>query len=68
MAIIKKRTVGEDVERSKILHTIDGVINWYTLYKNYMLMRWMKLEPIIQSEVSQKEKHQYSILTHIYGI
>ena len=31
-------------------------------------MRWMKLEPIIQSEVSQKDKHQYSILTHIYGI
>ena len=28
----------------------------------------MKLEPIIQSEISQKEKHQYSILTHIYGI
>ena len=26
-------------------------------------MRWMKLEPIIQSEVSQKEKHQYSIIT-----
>ena len=33
-----------------------------------VLMRWMKLEPIIQSEVSHKEKHQYSILTHIYGI
>ena len=33
-----------------------------------VLMRWMKLEPIIQSEVSQKEKHQYRILTHIYGI
>ena len=31
-------------------------------------MRWMKLEPIIQSELSQKEKHQYSLLTHIYGI
>ena len=30
-----------------------------------VLMRWMKLEPIIQSEVSQKEKHPYSILTHI---
>ena len=30
-------------------------------------MRWMKLEPNIQSEVSQKEKQQYSILTHIYG-
>ena len=33
-----------------------------------VLMRWMKLGPVIQSEVSQKEKHQYSILTHIYGI
>ena len=33
-----------------------------------VLMRWVKLKPIIQSEVSQKEKHQYSILMHIYGI
>ena len=33
-----------------------------------VLTRWTKLEPIIQSEVSQKEKHQYSILTHIDGI
>ena len=33
-----------------------------------VLMRWMKLEPIIQTEVSHKEKHKYSILTHIYGI
>jgi len=31
-------------------------------------MKRMKLEPIIQSEVSQKEKHQYSILMQIYGI
>ena len=45
---------------------------WYTYIMEYysaikknafesVLMRWMKLEPIIQSEVSQKEKHQYSI-------
>ena len=33
-----------------------------------VLMRWMKLAPIIHSKVIQKEKHQYSILTHIYGI
>ena len=33
-----------------------------------VLMRWMKLEPIIQSEVSQKEKHQYRIHIYIYGI
>ena len=31
-----------------------------------VLMRWMKVEPIIQSEVSQKDKDQYSILMHIY--
>ena len=50
---------------------------WYTweyysaIKKNAfesVLIRWMKLEPIIQSEVSQKEKHQYGILTNIYGI
>ena len=33
-----------------------------------VLMRWMKLEPVIHSEVSQKVKHHYSILAHIYGI
>ena len=33
-----------------------------------VLTRWMKLEPIIQSEVSQKEKDNYCILIHIYGI
>ena len=33
-----------------------------------VLMRWMNLEPIIQSEVSQKEKEKYHILRHIYGI
>ena len=47
-------------------------MEYYSAIKNNtfesVLMRWMKLEPIIQSEVSQKEKHQYSILTHIYGI
>ena len=31
-------------------------------------MRWMNLEPIIQSEVSQKEKDKCCILMHIYGI
>ena len=40
-----------------------------TIKKNPLesvLMRGMKLEPIIQNEVCQKEKHQYSILMHIY--
>ena len=30
--------------------------------------RWMDLESVIQSEVSQKEKNKYRMLTHIYGI
>ena len=29
---------------------------------------WMDLEAVIQSEVSQKEKNKYRMLTHIYGI
>ena len=32
-----------------------------------VLMRWMKLEPIIQREVSQKEKHQYSVLLVVFN-
>ena len=50
-----------------MVHIHDGVFS--AIKKNTfesVLMRWMKLEHIIQSEVSQKEKHQYSILTHIY--
>ena len=43
--------------------------NYSAIKKNVfesVLMRWIKLEPIIKSEVSQKEKHQYSILTHTH--
>ena len=49
-----------------------GIAGYYSAVKKNsfesVLMRWIKLEPIIQSEVSQKGKRQYSILTHIYGI
>ena len=47
-------------------------MEYYSATKNNacesVLMRWMKQEPIIQSEVSQREKHRYSTLMHIYGI
>ena len=47
-------------------------MEYYSAIKNNsfesFLMRWMKLEPILQSEVSQKDQDQYSILMHIYGI
>ena len=44
----------------------DSVIKWNA--SESVLMRWMKLEPIMQNEVSQKDKYKYCILTHIYGI
>ena len=47
-------------------------MEYYSAIKNniseLVLMRWMKLELINQSEVNQKEKYQYSIIMHIYGI
>ena len=47
-------------------------MEYYPVIKNNsfesVLMRWMKLEAIIQSEESQKDKEHYSILTHTYGI
>ena len=51
--------------------TLKSLLQHHSSKKNTfesVLMRWMKLEPIIQSEASQKEKHQYNILMHIYGI
>ena len=51
-----------------VIHTID----YYSFMKRNtfesVLMRRMNLEPIIQSEVSQKEKNKHHILMHIYGV
>ena len=58
----------EWIRKLLYIHTMD----YYSAIKKNafesVLMRRMKLKPIMQSEVSQKEKHQYSILMHIYGI
>ena len=58
----------EWIRKLRYIYTME----YYSAIKNNtfesVLIRWMKLEPIIQSEVSQKEKHQYSILMRIYGI
>ena len=62
------KTITERLVNKKYIYTME----YYSAIKKNtfesVLMRWMKLQPIMQSEVSQKEKHQYSILTHIYGI
>ena len=55
------------MDKKAVVHIHSGVLATKKNTFESVLMRWMKLELIIQSE-SQKEKHQYSILTHIYGI
>jgi len=57
------------MDKKAVVHIYNGN---YSAMKRYIfesvLMRWMNLEPIIQNEVSQKEKDKYCILAHIYGI
>ena len=57
------------MDKETVAHIYSGILlsNKKNAFES-VLVRWMGLEPIIQSEVSQKEKHHYSILTHIYGI
>ena len=61
-------SVDEWIRKLWYIYTME----YYSAIKKNILesvqMRWMKLEPIIQSEVSQKEKQKYSILMHICGI
>ena len=57
------------MDKEAVVHIYNGVL--LTIKRNAfesVLMRWMNLEPIMQSEVSQKEKDKYCILTHIYVI
>ena len=57
------------MDKKALIHIHNGIsLSYLKNAFESVLMKWMKLEPIIQSEVSQKEKHQYSILTHLYGI
>ena len=62
-------SIGRQMDKKAVVYIHNGIL--LSFKKNAfesVLMRWMKLELIIQNEVSQKEKHQYSMLTHIYGI
>ena len=57
------------MDKEDVVHTL---MEYYSAIKRNVsesiLMRWMNLEPVIHSEVSQKEKDKYCILTHVYGI
>ena len=58
-------SIKRQMDKEVVVHIHNGIL---LSCKKSVLMRWMKLEPIIQIEVSQKEKHQYSVLMHICGI
>ena len=64
----RRPSTNEWIKMLWYIYTMD----YYTAIKRNafesVLMREMKLEPIIQTEVSQKEKEKYRILTHMYGI
>ena len=64
------RCLSTDEWINKLWHT--NTVRYYLDTENNafesVLMRWLNLETIIQSEVSQKEKNKYSILMHIFGI
>ena len=57
------------MDKEVVVHLHNGIL--LSLKRNIfesVLMRWMNLEPIIQTEVSQKENGKYHIRMHIYGI
>ena len=57
------------MDKEDVAHIYDGILLSHK--RNEMelfVVRWMELESVIQSEVSQKEKNKFSMLTHIYGL
>ena len=80
MFIAALSTIARTWKKSRCLSTDEWIKKLWCLYTTEyysaikrntfesVLIRGMNLESIIQSEVSQKENHQDSILRHIYGI
>ena len=60
-------SIGRWMDKEVVVRIHNGMIFSYKKAES-VLMSCLKLEPIIQSEVSQKEEHKYYILMHIYGI
>ena len=61
-------SIDRETDKKDVVHIYNGILLSHKRNTfESVLMRWTNLEPIIQSEVSQKEKVKY-ILMHIYGI
>ena len=61
-------SVDTRMNKEVVVHIHNGILVIKRNAFESVLVRWMNLEPTIQSEVSCKEKDKYHILTHIYGI
>ena len=55
------------MDKEIVVHTYSGILAVRSEFES-VLVRWMKLEPIKQSEVSQKGENKYCIPMHIYVI
>ena len=57
------------MDKEDVFHIYNSILLSHRKEQNWVICReWMDLETVIQSEVSQKEKNKYHILTHICGI
>ena len=57
------------VDKEDVVHISNGILLSHKKNEfESVLVKWVSLEPVIQSEASQKEKNSYHALTHIHGI
>ena len=80
MFVAALSTIARTWKQPRCLSTDEWTKKWWYIYTmeyysaikrnalESVLMRWMKLEAITQSEVSEKERYKYHILMYIYGI
>ena len=59
-------SISRQMDKEVVVHVHNGISATKRNTFESVLMKWMKLEPVIQREVSQKEKPQYSISVPIY--
>ena len=57
------------MDKEDVAHIYNGILLAIKINEiELFVVRWMDLETVIHSEVSQKEKNKFRMLTHIYGI
>ena len=61
-------SVDRRMDKEDVAHIYNGILAIKRNEIELFVVRWMDLESVIQSEVSQKEKNKYHMLTHIYRI